>query len=161
MPFFLTAPSDSAQISPGTKLDRVGMHADIAPTLLDLLGLWKAESERNHGGSSPGARLPKEGLSHGGGRVLVGSPGPSLRGLGGQDAAAKAASGISIGASVRAGSGLIGDSLLGPDQRHCAVGATHYGGKTIAVMAGNWKGVFLYRWAKHGYDARAEVRMRR
>ncbi|CAN0376710.1 unnamed protein product, partial [Scytosiphon promiscuus] len=39
VPFFLTGPLSDHRIVPGKTLDRVGMHADIAPTVLDLLGL--------------------------------------------------------------------------------------------------------------------------
>lgn len=135
------------------------MHADITPTLLDLLGLWKPEKERP---SRPQERSDealltelqqkqkqeqeqKDALQDGGGDS------PSR----GNNESPGSVATRSISAP---GSGLIGDSLLGHDYRGCAVSATHYGGKTLAVVAGDWKGLFLYRWEKQGDVTHAEVR---
>lgn len=165
MPFSLTGPPGDPRITPGKTLNRVGMHADIVPTLLDLLGLWKVENVTHPRPQEQGAEALLDELQHkqeqeqerknvlqeGGGD----SPARGQRVRGGGDASRE---GAATTLSPGPGSGLIGDSLLGPDYRGCAVSATHYGAKTLAVMAGDWKGLFLYRWKKQGDFTHAEVR---
>lgn len=173
VPFSLTGPSDDPRIPHGAALDRVGMHADIAPTILDLLGLW------NHPADPParpprrsvedllnGLKRKQQHLSENIRLAREGSPTLPPRGVrgGGRRNDNGQASEDSGGTGHRppplggAGSGLVGDSLLGPDYRSCAVGATHYGAKTLAVVAGDWKALFLYRWEKRGERTYAEVR---
>lgn len=173
VPFSLTGPSGDPRITGGTVLDRVGMHADISPTILDLLGLWKkppappalppprspedlvAGLKRKQKELSESVRLARE---EGGSALRASGAGGPAGGGGG--------SGGDSGNGGRArrppgrgpGSGLVGDSLLGPDYRSCALSATHYGGKTLAVVAGDWKGLFMYRWEKRGDRTYAEVR---
>eukprot|EP00903_Cladosiphon_okamuranus_P013725 g12778.t1 len=169
VPFSLTGPSDDPRIAPGASLDRAGMHADIAPTILDLLGLWKepaappgrpphrspeellARLERKQQRLSENIRLAREGS-------------PTLPPRGGVRGTSDASKDPDRSKGRRgrpplggAGSGLVGDSLIGPDFRSCAVAATHYGGKTLAVVAGEWKGLFMYRWEKLGERTHAEV----
>lgn len=167
MPLSLTGPPGDRRISPGKTLDRVGMHADITPTVLDLLGLWKPEKiapsrpqERSAEDLLDELRQKQERKSAlqagGGGDDSPPPSGQRVRGGGDDDASRE-------GAAKRAsppppGSGLVGDSLLGPDYRGCAISATHYGAKTLAVVAGDWKGLFLYRWEKRGDVTHAEVR---
>eukprot|EP00904_Undaria_pinnatifida_P000586 jgi/Undpi1/10528/HiC_scaffold_29.g12978.m1 len=167
VPFSLTGPSRSSRIAPGTRLDRVGMHADIAPTLLDLLGLWKQQhphidsleageeeegEEEEEGGSTAyeGGFLSKQDASKEDDDETLQQDKDGGRGKGGEPL-------VGAGVALHPGSGLVGDSLLGPDYRGCALGANHYGGKTIAVMAGEWKGLFLYRWERRGVESHAEV----
>ena len=140
------------------------------PTLLDLLGLWK------HPGGLPGRREARRSTD-----ALIGElklrqeewlrwhGEAALRGNG--DVSSERLRGSSesrarVDGGRRAperpipvvGSGLVGDSLFGPDYRGCAVGATHYGAKTLAVVAGDWKGLFVYTWKKEGDYTHAEVR---
>lgn len=179
VPFFLTGPSGESRIQPGKNLDRVGMHADIAPTVLDLLGLWKPDTDRGQEEDGPQNALPaahepltSQNLldeSDTEGRRNNGVPESERQRLRGVDSAqgtdrkASLTRAVAVGSTATAattippGSGLIGDSLLGPDERGCALGATHYGGKTLAVMAGDWKAVFLYRWDRIAYQTRAVV----
>eukprot|EP00752_Nemacystus_decipiens_P018448 g16538.t2 len=170
VPFSLTGPPDDARILHGAAMERVGMHADIAPTILDLLGLWnnpKAPPARPAGRSRQdlldGLKLKQQHLIENIRLVREGSATMPPRGVrggghsgasGGGDPGGGGHEGAPLGG---AGSGLLGDSLLGPDYRGCAVGATHYGGKTLAVVAGDWKGLFMYRWEKRGDRTHAEV----
>lgn len=120
------------------------MHADIAPTVLDLLGLWTSVSS----GLQDAAATTGEGF-----RRSLDQP-QMLRGQN----VVKQAPRITIEhRGVRSGSGLLGESLLGPDERGCAVAGVHYGSKTLAVVVGHWKGVFSYRWEREGNDKRAIV----
>lgn len=180
VPFFLTGPPGDPRITAGATFDRAGMHADIMPTLLDLLGLWKhptvppPPAAQPEGQESADAlfeelrlkqeqqrkqqRLREAALPPG-----VGSEVSSalLRGAGGGGDGGDGGSGGGRPNPKRSipevGSGLVGDSLFGPDYRGCAVGATHYGAKTLAVAAGDWKGLFMYSWKKEGEYTHAEV----
>lgn len=179
VPFSLTGPPGDPRITAGATLDRVGMHADIMPTLLDLLGLWKypkvppPPAARPDGQKSADAlfeelklkqeqrrqqrvreaALPGVGLDVSAARLRGGRGGVD----GGEDGGG-GGGGPNPGRSIPVvGSGLVGDSLFGPDYRGCAVGATHYGAKTLAVAAGDWKGLFMYNWKKEGEYTHAEV----
>lgn len=168
VPFFLTPPSTGSTIAPGKVLDRHGMHADIAPTVLDLLGLWKPRPRVR--GALPGAPSPSTSTASPNeedfhvrrpGQPAANAPRQEKNLRGEQQPAQKKDSirrPVDDGAAFPPGSGLIGDSLIGPDERGCALGAVHYGGKTLAVVAGNWKGLFLFRWERHGDKTRAMVR---
>lgn len=173
MPFFLTGPSSDPRIVPGKTLDRIGMHADIAPTILDLLGLWEPQTavssfaqEQPEGTLSNDVEnnqdLPQ---SEGNGDGQSSSPPKSLRRSKSKHApgdleVSRVGQIEKIRKFPAVGSGLVGESLLGMDYRSCAVSSTHYGGKTLAVVAGDWKGLFMYRWEKRGGRAHAEVCVR-
>lgn len=148
----MTGPEGS-RIARGDISDRVGMHADIAPTVLDLLGLWKPVSSGLQDAAAAAAAT-SEGFRGG-----LDQP-QMLRGRNvGQQAPRITVEhrGAVVAEGARSGSGLLGESLLGPDERGCAVAGVHYGSKTLAVVVGHWKGVFSYRWEREGNDKRATV----
>lgn len=162
MPFFLTAPPGDARIVPGQTLDRVGMQADIAPTLLDLLDLWDPQamlpsrhqetkpSEHDEDGSGDSSAQPQG---------LRGHNGVSDRERGGGSTPERGPGGERKRRFSAVGSGLIGDSLLGPDYRRCAVSSTHFGKKALSVVAGDWKGLFAYDLKKRDQQTHVEVRV--
>ncbi|CAM9705603.1 unnamed protein product [Scytosiphon promiscuus] len=170
VPFFLTGPLSDHRIVPGKTLDRVGMHADIAPTVLDLLGLWEPQT-----GITPSSRERPQVELVNRRQEDQDSPRGNANGINqswsqtnnlrrpkskpppGELELPRTAKIEKDGAYPAVGSGLVGDSLLGTDYRSCAISSTHYGGKTLAVVAGDWKGLFMYRWKKRGGRTHAEV----
>ncbi|CAM9746443.1 unnamed protein product [Ectocarpus sp. 6 AP-2014] len=160
VPFFLTAPPGDAKIIPGQTLHRVGMQADIAPTLLDLLGLWNPQamlpsrlqeanpSEEDEARSGDSSSHPQglRGHTEVSNRKRGGGSTPDARPGGEREREFSAV-----------GSGLIGDSLLGPEFRRCAVSSTHFGKKALAVVAGDWKGLFAYDLKKRDNQTHVEV----
>ena len=163
VPFFVTGPEWS-RIPRGGTSDRVGMLADIAPTVHDLLGLWRPVHRVGEGDAASAALGPndrtdqslpgKAPLNPAKGHMLRGMVQRFLPFIGGKHRTA-------VAEGSRPGAGLLGDSLLGPDERGCAVAGVHYGDKTLAVVAGRWKGMFSYQWdgGEDGSVAGAKVRI--
>lgn len=162
MPFFLTAPPGDARIVPGQTLNRVGMQADIAPTLLDLLGLWNPQAmlpSRLQETNPSEEDEARSGDSFSQPQGLRGHNEVSNRKRGGGSTPDASPRGEREREFSAVGSGLIGDSLLGPEFRRCAVSSTHFGKKALAVVAGDWKGLFAYDLKKRDNQTHVEVRV--